>query len=174
MRTSERRRLKLTMTPVIRCHARACRGHLPLERRADGRSEHIRYSQPRAVGAQVVRFGPRTASSRFNSLIAPATDWDEFAFSVRRRRTRTAGSLSLRPFQGHRLVSDIVDKFGLAPLPIPGPELIDRSSKVCGFDSAWVLTCLLDRSPKPDKLRRTFKLRQRPPGGLLRVNNGGN
>jgi hypothetical protein len=38
---------------------------------------------------------PRTASSRFNSLIAPATAWDEFAFSIRRRRTRTAGSLSL-------------------------------------------------------------------------------
>jgi hypothetical protein len=38
---------------------------------------------------------PRTASSRFNSLIAAATAWDEFAFSIRRRRTRTAGSLSL-------------------------------------------------------------------------------
>ena len=38
---------------------------------------------------------PRTASSRFNSLIATATASDEFALSIRRRRTRTAGSLSL-------------------------------------------------------------------------------
>src|SRR5205814_962066 len=47
------------------------------------------------IGDAASGSSPRAASSRFSSSIALVTVSEEFAFSIRRRRTRTAGSLSL-------------------------------------------------------------------------------